>query len=69
MKHIPETDLFHDAIHAWWVSKRSAKPTKSQGGTRDQSLHGKTMNGFAAAIRDFSIGLGVKPEHIFPVAT
>jgi hypothetical protein len=29
------------------------------------NLHGKTMDGFAAVIRDFLVGLGVKTEHVF----
>jgi len=61
----PETDLFHKAIKHWWDSKRSAAPKKTQGGTRDANLHGKTMDGFASAIRDFLVGLNVKSEHIF----
>ena len=65
MKAFSETDLFHKAIQHWWASKKSAVPKKAQGGTRDANLHGKTMDGFALAIRDFLIGLNVKPEHIF----
>jgi hypothetical protein len=62
---MPETDLFRSAIEHWWTSKESAQTKKSQGGTRDVNLHGKTMDGFAATIRDFLSGLGVKPEHVF----
>ena len=65
MKELSETDLFHKAIQYWWASKKSAVPKKAQGGTRDANLHGKTMDGFALAIRDFLIGLNVKSEHIF----
>jgi hypothetical protein len=60
-----ETDLFHSAVQHWWTSKESAQITKSQGGTRDANLHGKTMDGFASVIRDFVVGLGVKPDHVF----
>lgn len=60
-----ETKLFHNAVHHWWKSKKSAKTKKAQGGTRDANLHGKTMDGFAATIREFLIGLGVNPEHIY----
>ena len=59
-----ETELFHQAVKYWWTSKKSATPKKAQGGTRDSNLHGKTMDGFAATLRDFLVGLGVKPEHI-----
>jgi hypothetical protein len=59
-----ETELFHKAVKYWWTSKKSAQPKKAQGGTRDSNLHGKTMDGFAATLRDFLVGLGVKPEHI-----
>lgn len=62
---ITETDLFHQAIRHWWASKKSASPKKAQGGTRDANLHGKTMDGFALALRKFLIGLNVKPGHIF----
>jgi hypothetical protein len=65
MNTLPETELFHKAIKHWWASKKSAAPKKAQGGTRDANLHGKTMDGFAVSIRDFLIGLNVKPEHIF----
>lgn len=65
MSLTPETDLFHDAIKAWWDSKRNAKAKKTQGGTRDVNLHGKTMDGFATTLRNFVVGLGVKPEHVF----
>ncbi len=65
MKPFTETDLFHTAIRHWWASKKSATPKKAQGGTRDANLHGKTMDGFALAIRDFLIGLSVRPDHIF----
>lgn len=60
-----ETDLFKTAIQNWWASKQAAQPKKAQGGTRDANLHGKTMDGFATVLRDFLIGLGVKPGHIF----
>ena len=67
-----ETDLFHQAIRYWWNSKKNAKKKartgkarKSQGGTRDVNLHGKTMDGFAAALREFLCALGVSPGHIF----
>ncbi|MEI6178084.1 MAG: hypothetical protein WCS43_14420 [Verrucomicrobiota bacterium] len=60
-----EADIFHKAIKHWWASKKSAAPRKAQGGTRDANLHGKTMDGFAATIRDFLLGLNVKSEHIF----
>jgi type II restriction enzyme len=65
MSDFNETDLFRKAIKHWWASKKGAKTKKSQGGTRDVNLHGKTMDGFAECIRDFLIGLNVKPEHIF----
>lgn len=65
MKSHSETDLFHKAIQHWWASKNIAIPKKAQGGTRDANLHGKTMDGFAVAIRDFLIGLNVNPAHIF----
>ncbi len=65
MSTLPETEIFHKAIRHWWASKKSVAPKKAQGGTRDSNLHGKTMDGFALAIRDFLIGLNVKPEHIF----
>lgn len=65
MSTLSESDLFHKAVQHWWASKKSAVPKKAQGGTRDANLHGKTMDGFALAIRDFLIGLNVKPEHIF----
>lgn len=73
-----ETELFHDAIKAWWDSKKSAsletdlgstnnKGTKKrQGGSRDSVTHGKSMDGFTDALREYVIALGVKPEHIFP---
>jgi hypothetical protein len=60
-----ETEFFSSAIDHWWKSKKSAKSKKKQGGTRDANLHGKTMDGFAATLRDFLVGLGVKPEHVF----
>jgi len=71
-----ETDLFREAIDHWWSSKNQPKPKKKkakkkkrtrkkQGGTRDQNLHGKTMDGFATTIRDFLVGLNVNPAHIF----
>ena len=59
-----ETELFRSAIDHWWNSKKTATSKKAQGGTRDANLHGKTMDGFAAAIRDFLVGLGVRSEHI-----
>lgn len=62
---IAETSPFHEAVRHWWSSKRVSKSGRIQGGTRDVNLHGKTMDGFAMAIRDFLIGLGVKPGHIF----
>ena len=65
MSNLPETELFHKAVKHWWASKKSAAPRKAQGGARDANLHGKTMDGFALAIRDFLVGLNVKPEHIF----
>lgn len=65
MSGLEETDLFHDAIDHWWRSKKTAIPKKSQGGTRDANLHGKTMDGFGLTIRSFLLGLNVKPEHIF----
>jgi len=60
-----ETDLFQTAINHWWTSKKAPKSKKPQGGARDSNLHGKTMDGFATALRTFLIELGVKPEHIF----
>lgn len=60
-----ETELFHTAIKQWWSSKSTVKSRKSQGGTRDVNLSGKTLDGFAATIRGFLVGLGVKPAHIF----
>jgi Restriction endonuclease XhoI len=60
-----ETELFHQAVKHWWSSKKAAKSKKAQGGTRDVNLHGKTMDGFASTLRDFLVGLGVKPQHIF----
>jgi hypothetical protein len=65
MNPTDETVFFHAAIKHWWTSKKSATTRKSQGGTRDANLHGKTMDGFAATLRDFLVGLGVKPEHVF----
>lgn len=65
MSHLPETEIFQKAIRHWWASKKSATPKNAQGGARDANLHGKTMDGFALAIRDFLIGLNVKSEHIF----
>ena len=65
MKRFEETDLFHDAIDYWWKSKRNVITKKTQGGSRDDNLHGKTMNGFAIALRSFLLGLNVNPEHIF----
>jgi hypothetical protein len=65
MSTFSETDLFHKAIKHWWASKKSAAPKKAQGGTRDANLHGKTMDGFAETMRDFLVGLNVKPDHIF----
>ena len=62
---MPEEDIFHSAVQHWWSSKSTAKSKKSQGGTRDVNLHGKTMDGFATTIRDFLVGLGVNPAHIF----
>lgn len=60
-----ETDLFHSAVKYWWNSKNTVKSKKSQGGTRDLNLHGKTMDGFALTIRNFLQELGVHPSHIF----
>jgi len=60
-----ETELFHNAVKHWWSSKSTAKSKKTQGGTRDVNLHGKTMDGFATTIRDFLVGLRVNPAHIF----
>ena len=60
-----ETDLFKKAIKHWWASKKGIAPKKAQGGTRDENLNGKTMDGFADAIRDFLISLNVKPSHIY----
>ena len=65
MSSLAETELFHEAVNHWWSSKRAAKSKKSQGGTRDVNLHGKTMDGFADTLRDFLVGMAVKPEHIF----
>jgi len=65
MSTTAETDFFHKAIKHWWASKKSAKTQKPQGGTRDANLHGKTMDGFAATLREFLVGLSVRPEHIF----
>lgn len=65
MSTFSETALFHNAIKYWWASKKGATPKKAQGGTRDANLHGKTMDGFAIAMRDFLIGLNVKSDHIF----
>lgn len=65
MKLFSETDLFHQAIQHWWASKKGVVAKKSQGGTRDANLHGKTMDGFAIVIREFLLGLNVKSEHIF----
>ena len=62
---IRETDLFQAAVRHWWASKKSSTPKKTQGGTRDENLHGKTMDGFAVAIREFLLGLNVKSEHVF----
>ncbi len=60
-----ETQLFQKAIEHWWNSKASKTSKKTQGGTRDDNLSGKTMDGFAAAIRDFLVSLNVQPAHIF----
>lgn len=60
-----ETALFHEAIKHWWSSKRSAAPRNAQGGTRDVNLHGKTMDGFALALREFLVDLGVNTDHVF----
>ncbi|HNC22630.1 MAG TPA: PaeR7I family type II restriction endonuclease [Opitutaceae bacterium] len=60
-----ETDLFHDAIASWWSAKKSAVVRKSQGGTRDESIKGNTMDGFAKAIQEFVTGLSVNPGHVF----
>lgn len=60
-----ETDFFQAAVRHWWKAKGSVTIKKSQGGTRDANLAGDTMDGFAATIRDFLTGMGVKPEHIF----
>lgn len=65
MSTTAETIFFQEAIKHWWGSKKTAKPKKAQGGTRDSNLHGKTMDGFATTLRTFLIGLGVKPEHIY----
>jgi len=65
MSNPPENKLFSKAIKHWWASKKSVKTKKTQGGTRDANLHGKTMDGFAETIRDFLICLNVSPEHIF----
>ena len=65
MSTTAETDFFHKAIKHWWASKKSAKTQKSQGGTRDANLHGKTMDAFASTLREFLVGLNVRPEHIF----
>lgn len=65
MTRIAETEIFKSAVSSWWASKSGAKPTRAQGGTRDQNLHGKTMNGFTDTIREFLIGLGVEERHIF----
>lgn len=65
---ISETDIFYQAVRHWWQSKQSTRSKQSvrkQGGTRDANLHGKTMDGFANTLRDFLIGLGVKPGHVF----
>ena len=65
MNKFCEIRLLGDAIKHWWASKKGTTPKNAQGGTRDANLHGKTMDGFAATIRDFLLGLHVKPEHIF----
>jgi type II restriction enzyme len=68
MNVLVETDHFAAAIEHWWMSKKTkkgAKTKRTQGGTRDANLHGKTMDGFAVVIRDFLVGLGVNPEHVF----
>lgn len=62
---LEETELFHKAVNHWWATKKTAKSKKSQGGTRDANLHGKTMDGFATTLREFLVGLGVNPKHIF----
>ncbi len=65
MSDFAETDLFHSAIDYWWKSKSGTKARNPQGGTRDANLHGKTMDGFSATIREFLIGLNVKTEDIY----
>jgi hypothetical protein len=60
-----ETEWFHRAVSHWWKSKGSVVAKKSQGGSRDMNLHGKTMDEFAKTIRDFLVGLGVDSAHIF----
>jgi hypothetical protein len=60
-----ETQIFHNAICHWWISKKNSKGNVSQGGTRGENLAGKTMDGFEKIIREFLADLGVKPEHIF----
>lgn len=64
-----DTEFFHDAVNHWWASKRASQKKKgkkrAQGGTRDDNLAGKTMDGFASALTEYLVRLGVNREHIF----
>lgn len=61
-----ETDFFHSAVEYWWdVKTKSAKTAPKQGGTRDQNLTGKNLDGFIATIFEFLVGLGVDKHDIY----
>lgn len=59
--------VFRNAVSAWWDSKErnSQKIKLSQGGTRDGSLAGDTMDGFHKVIVDYLVNIGVDENDIF----
>jgi hypothetical protein len=61
-----ETDLFHSAVKYWWdVKTKAAKAAPKQGGTRDQNLTGKNLDGFITTIFEFLVKLGVAERDIY----
>jgi hypothetical protein len=59
--------IFKSAVAAWWDTKeKNVKDIRSpQGGTRDASLRGDTMDGFREVVVNALIDLGVEDTDIF----
>lgn len=60
-----ETVLFQSAVSHWWKFKKKGQGESKQGGSRDQNLSGKNLDGFIATIRAFLIELGVDRDDIY----